>query len=725
MVRPVITGRVLVLALVFGLAAGSLALLARDDVEYRVDLHSVLEIWGDLLRDAEHLPLTVTRMSVDDEIALGDRLHDAMFGDTELVSERDRRYVAAVGRAVAAHVQRGDVRYRFHVIRDSSVNAHALLGGHVYVTTGMLDFVETEAELAAVIGHEVSHVDLYHCAQKFQYERLAAKIVGDDLAQLVLLGRRLLELGFSEQQEVESDAGGMRLAAAAGYDPGAALDLDQRMAERRAARSAPRERTTTVSGEVGRAVVDALGEYFSTHPTGALRVHALLDEYRKGLAGWSGRKYYAGRNNLRERIVRGAEAPADEWVALRPAHAFEKERPARDDASASGTGGAPEAPVPGSVRQPDAAGPHTGGPRQPVLRWAKLGMVGFLRERPDADAAAVLRVEADDRVFVVARVGSGRWLQVAAPFRDIEEAYLTESVLAERVPHARRFEVHAAMDPVDVRRWNVLDMGSRLRSRPDLAAPIVASAGAGGDVFVIERLTGSPWVRARFASPGSGGAAGFLPAWTLRDPVLGVVAPAPPSPPVHSGRRRVPASPPVLPGRRPVPASPPEPGPDEIPIQRWNAVRALSAVSATPGGPTRYVGTVPAGTRVWVISLPPQPEWVRIYVVLPSGALEGYVREISLAQKVPRPELSTPPAPPPPDAERVAVGVWTRSRVAVAVRTEPRPDAPQSSYLQANRRVLVIERLSGSGWDRIEHHVQGTRHFGYVPTAALRPITRR
>jgi predicted Zn-dependent protease len=61
------------------------------------------------------------------------------------------------------------------VVASAEVNAFALLGGQVFVTRGMLGFVESEAELAAVLGHEIAHVDLRHCVERYQYEYRSAR----------------------------------------------------------------------------------------------------------------------------------------------------------------------------------------------------------------------------------------------------------------------------------------------------------------------------------------------------------------------------------------------------------------------------------------------------------------------------------------------------------------------------------------------------------------------
>ena len=278
-----------------------------------MNLESVLSIWGDVVRDVDQVGLTLTRMSAEKEMEIGHGIA------AKIASRRSlgggERYIAEVGQRMMPYLQRDGIRYQFHVLESPDVNAHAIPGGHVYVTTGMLDFVENEAELAAVIGHEIAHVDLRHCIERLQYEQAARKVVGEDLAWLAHLGYELLRLGFSEEQELEADANGLLLAAKAGYDPGAAMTFFSRMAER--SQGVWGDKPGTMTGEAGKAVIGALRQYFETHPYGEVRVRQLMSLYRKNASRWEGKRFYLGRSNLRDGQSRSISERDEEWVEFR------------------------------------------------------------------------------------------------------------------------------------------------------------------------------------------------------------------------------------------------------------------------------------------------------------------------------------------------------------------------------------------------------------------------
>ena len=138
-------------------------------------------------------------------------------------------YVNAVGQSLVPYVRRTGISYQFHVIDSAEVNAFAVPGGQVFVFTGMLRFLKSEAELAAILGHEISHVDLRHCIEKYQYELAARRVGLDGIGQLADRARLPITIAYQKNEEIEADAQGARLSIQAGYDPSVAPVLFSRI----------------------------------------------------------------------------------------------------------------------------------------------------------------------------------------------------------------------------------------------------------------------------------------------------------------------------------------------------------------------------------------------------------------------------------------------------------------------------------------------------------------
>ena len=170
--RPIALAAV-VLLFVIGFAA-----VLTHPNRQRVSFDAVIAVWSSILRDADQIGLMLTQIGPEQEVEIGrsiDREISRAFGSSGTPAQT--AYVDHVGQTLARY-QRREIPYRFKVVDSPSVNAFAVPGGRVYVTTGMLSFVKSEAELAAVLGHEISHVDLRHCVERLQYELAVSKEIG-------------------------------------------------------------------------------------------------------------------------------------------------------------------------------------------------------------------------------------------------------------------------------------------------------------------------------------------------------------------------------------------------------------------------------------------------------------------------------------------------------------------------------------------------------------------
>jgi predicted Zn-dependent protease len=137
-------------------------------------------------------------------------------------------YVDAIGKRMATKSERPDLPWSFTVLDDPTVNAFALPGGPVFVTRGILTYLNSEAELASVVGHEIGHITARHSVQDISKAQLAqlglgvGSIVSPELAQAAQAagaGLQLLFLRFSRDHERQSDELGFKYMTAQGYDP--------------------------------------------------------------------------------------------------------------------------------------------------------------------------------------------------------------------------------------------------------------------------------------------------------------------------------------------------------------------------------------------------------------------------------------------------------------------------------------------------------------------------
>jgi predicted Zn-dependent protease len=163
----------------------------------------------------------------------------ARYGGLAEVGER-ARYLNLVGRAVAATSDRPDVPYRFAVLNHDTINAFAAPGGYIFVTRGLLKQVQNEAELAAVLGHEIAHVTQKHMLTVIQRSKQLAGITQAGFAYahqnpdaykgiIDAAVRKLLDEGLDQSMETQADELGAAFAARVGYDPTAYLALLERL----------------------------------------------------------------------------------------------------------------------------------------------------------------------------------------------------------------------------------------------------------------------------------------------------------------------------------------------------------------------------------------------------------------------------------------------------------------------------------------------------------------
>jgi predicted Zn-dependent protease len=307
---------VLVVVLAATVAATWL-LVASHEEEQEIGLESLVTLVGTAERAARTPLARAVRLSDEDEEAIGEQVA-RMAGFAPASEPELQAYVAAVGASLAEHRRRRRVRYRFFLTENDLANAWALPGGRVYVTTGLLRLVRDEAELAAVLGHEIAHVDLRHCGDRIVLSKRAGQLLGEVGRISAELLHALTAPSYSEEQELEADAIGARLAARAGYDPEAARDLFQQLALLEALRAAASDPRDGEPLDPRRLAARALERYFASHPPAGDRRRALRPVVKEILAETPDSPRYRGARNLRERTPFGVRDWPDEYAAELP-----------------------------------------------------------------------------------------------------------------------------------------------------------------------------------------------------------------------------------------------------------------------------------------------------------------------------------------------------------------------------------------------------------------------
>jgi len=165
-----------------------------------------------------------------EEIPIGRDVAARLLGAAPLVPDMAlQRYVNHVGRWLAAQTERPDLPWQFGVLDAPQLNAFAVPGGTVFITRGLLERMQSEAELAGVLAHEIAHVLRKHhltAIQKGARAALAGEALNVALAdrggaareRLIAFGTEMYSRGLDKADELEADRLGVVIAARAGYD---------------------------------------------------------------------------------------------------------------------------------------------------------------------------------------------------------------------------------------------------------------------------------------------------------------------------------------------------------------------------------------------------------------------------------------------------------------------------------------------------------------------------
>jgi predicted Zn-dependent protease len=242
----------------------------RQKVDLPASPAALLYLIADTEQELTRMPVHFVRMSDAEEIRIGNTLayyYSSMEGrDKTPENIIILHYLTRVGTELATHAHRV-LPYKFHYIPDADlINTFALPGGHVYVGGGLIALMDSEDELAAVMGHEIEHIDHYHCSDRVQQEQALRRI---PLGGLVAIPIEVFEAGYSKDQELEADREGTRLAVQTGYSASGVIRMFETFArlqkEDQAQAKNPQEEMSQIAQQ-------ALEGYFRSHPLPSERI---------------------------------------------------------------------------------------------------------------------------------------------------------------------------------------------------------------------------------------------------------------------------------------------------------------------------------------------------------------------------------------------------------------------------------------------------------------------
>ena len=197
---------------------------------------------------------------IETEFAVGADMARAIRKQFELCATPEKAdLLVEIGDALVRCVKNNQRRYSFECIQTAEPQAFCLPGGFIFVSDSMIDLCEQDADqIAFILAHEMAHVIEGHVMERMlSYSLIKAVMRAGHLrvattGALGKLGVQFLERAYSQENELRADTLGVRLAAAAGYDPGGAIDLFLHL-------ESLHESTR-------------LGQYFSTHPSCQSRI---------------------------------------------------------------------------------------------------------------------------------------------------------------------------------------------------------------------------------------------------------------------------------------------------------------------------------------------------------------------------------------------------------------------------------------------------------------------
>lgn len=179
-------------------------------------------------------------ISTQQEVAIGEEVVRQIEKENKILNNpKLTTYINDIGQRLASVCFRNDITYHFKIVDEDIINAFALPGGFIYIYRGALASMDNEAQLAAVLAHEMGHVAARHSVKQIQksqiYSILASILLKDEkqsIQELSNIAANLVFLGYSRTAEFEADELGVHFSYQAGYDPKGMLEFFEKLKQK-------------------------------------------------------------------------------------------------------------------------------------------------------------------------------------------------------------------------------------------------------------------------------------------------------------------------------------------------------------------------------------------------------------------------------------------------------------------------------------------------------------
>ena len=237
-------------------------------------LRDAIKLGQGLTKTADDVGQEVLGLSLAEEIRIGKDVNRQVVRQHKVAnSPAAAKRVRELAKPLLTHLQREGINYTVTVLASTELNAFSHLGGFVYVNQGLLDFAKSDAEVQFVIAHEIAHVELGHCRRGLAYIVRAGELAGGQGADLVQQAYHLISLGYSEEQEFDSDEWAFRHMLKIGRTQEEALALPRHFAKHFADKTERRQ--STEKDRPDAVIADEIEKHMRSHPPATERVRRL------------------------------------------------------------------------------------------------------------------------------------------------------------------------------------------------------------------------------------------------------------------------------------------------------------------------------------------------------------------------------------------------------------------------------------------------------------------